>query len=142
MKYQNGVREIKPIQSREVTRNDWLMAMFHDLAGAKVSSIKEKNCETPLISRWEVFDPEKVEDKNSLPYPWNFVYVIHNQPSRKDCITGRYRYVHSPKPILPQYPMNACSGLFVITNRKARIASLEGDDLIWIGDEFKEELGN
>jgi len=82
-----------------------------------------------------LFDPEQVENPDTLPDYWKMVWEMHNKPDMGDCRSLRYRYVHIPRDILPRYPRVPCKGLFQL-DRDVDIDNLKETDLIHIGNEF------
>ena len=130
----NGIQEINPIK-QHFPDQELLFGILVD-SGCLVSGFLNR----PSISyseKWEIFDPSKVKDYNRLPDYWKKVYDEHFKPERKDCVELKYRYIHSPEKIIPQYPHGPCKGIFVISDKNIKIRDLTTKDLIWIGDEFE-----
>jgi hypothetical protein len=140
MKTVNGITIIDPIIHKEVSTRDILLHCL-SCAGATVSSIPKdelKGQET-FSKQYELFDPEKVNEKDNLPPHWYEVYEMHNRPEMKDCRDLCYRYVHCPEEIYPYYPKVLCKGIFCLTNRNIKLNKIHEDDLTFIGDEIFEE---
>ena len=134
----NGLKIIKPFNTvPTLTRTDILLGLF-DACGAKVSSMPRNYTSMSYSDKWEFLDPEQVKDESMLPEYWRKILALHNASDRKDCVTLRYRYIHVPVEILPQYPRVLCKGIFVITDRSKEIEDLTPDDLIHIGNEIEE----
>ena len=132
----NGVVIIKQIKLTLPTKRDILCAML-SMAGCKVSSIPNKvEGNESYSDEWEYFNPERVEEPSVLPEHWKMVYEFHNQPDMRDCRELRYRYVHCPEEILPQYPRVPCKGIFCLVDRWVRWNSIQEKNLIHIGNEF------
>lgn len=133
--YKNGILEINPVKDKELDLHNLALGLAFTIGGAHVSGY-DKRISTVFVNKWEIFDPEKVEDPSDLPEHWYKVYTTHNEPNRKACRDLKYRYLHSPKELLPDYPKTYCSGIFVITNKDTPINKITGSDLIYIGDEI------
>ena len=133
------IKQLKTIQSDVPTKRDIIFALM-TACGAKISSMPEE-IEGQIVysDRYELFDPEKVRkhDIPNLPEPWDQAYKLHMQPDMGDCRTLRYRYVHVPVEILPEYPRVPCKGIFGLTDRKVRANQIKAKNLIFIGNEFE-----
>jgi len=136
MEFVNGIASIPPLAFQGLTEETLILAMF-DTLGCSVSSMP-RNYESKVYSdKWEVFDPEKVTNVDALPPHWKEVYKLHTAPDRTDCVLYRYRYVHTPRDILPQYPRVPCKGIFCISDDKIDINKLTERDLIHVGNEVE-----
>ena len=133
----NGIREIEPFSIGNITNIDIFLGLF-DLAGCSVSSMPRDYKSFAYSNKWELFDPRKVRNFEHLPEYWKKVFIEHYKPERKDCVDLKYRYVHIPVDILPQYPRVPCKGIFVLTNNSIKDNEIKADDLIHIGNEFIE----
>ena len=134
----NGLEIIEPFNVvPKLTRTDFLLGSF-DMCGCSVSSMPKNYKSKVYTDKWEFLDPEQVKDESMLPEYWRKILALHNAPDRKDCVTLRYRYVHIPVDVLPQYPRVPCKGIFVITDREKQIYELTSDDIIHIGIEEVE----
>ena len=141
MEFRNGVTELDGIPSSKVESIDLLLGMMSDL-GASVPSMPANLEFVTYTDKYELMDPEQVENPEDLPPYWKVVYDVHNLPEMRDCRYLGYRYVHSPQEIMCRYPRVPCKGMFVITNRNVSVDEITGDDLIWIGDEIEERMNN
>lgn len=137
MKFQNGIMEIK-LKGKHVEflQRDWFDLAFKSL-GASVSGMPD-NYESHIeTNKTELFDPEMVEQPCNLPLYWLKVYRKHNEPEMRDCVRLRYRYVHVPFDIVPQYPRVPCKGIFCLDSHKVRFDQITIKDLIHVGNEFQ-----
>jgi len=135
----NGIRMMKPLKDvGNITKVDILSALLVR-AGVRVSSMPPNLEEFTYTSNWEFFNPEKVKDPDDLPDYWGMVFDMHNRPDMKDCRDLKYRYVHTPERILPQFPRVLCRGIFCLTNKNVKFKEITADDLIYIGNEFESE---
>jgi len=135
----NGTRMMKPLKDvGTVTTRDLLSALLVE-AGVKVSGMPSNLEEFVYTPNWEFFNPEKVKDSSDLPSHWRMVFDMHNRPDMKDCRDLKYRYVHTPEHILPQFPRLLCKGIFCLTDKNVKFKDIIANDLIYIGNEFKGE---
>lgn len=135
-KFNNGIMNLNFKNERVNLKKQDYLGLAFKILGCKVSSFPDNYISESLINRTELFDPEKVNSKEDLPYPWNLVFEEHNRPVRGDCVRFRYRYLHLPFDIVPQYPKVPCKGIFVISDRKVKWYEIGVNDLIHLGDEF------
>lgn len=135
-KFENGLRTLKPLAYVYWRKEDNAGNAFKAL-GCFVSGFPADYNSEVYSNRWELFDPEKVEDPSTLTGIWEKVYEMHNRPNMKDCRDLRYRYVHVPIYILPQYPHVPCRGIFGLTDRSITISQIKSSVLIHIGNEFE-----
>lgn len=129
------IRIIKRPALNRPTAADLLSALLVEF-GCKASGYDTPLGQETYHDRWELFDPELVREGDELDAPWDMVYARHMQPNMRDCRELRYRYVHCPVKIFPQYPHFPCRGIFVLCSRSTRSDRLNEGDLIFIGDEF------
>lgn len=130
------IKEIKPINDALVTDRMLFGALASDL-GCSVSGIPRNYNSISYNGKWEYFDPAKVKFPDDLPDHWAMVFKMHNRPDMGDCRYLKYRYVHTPIDILPQYPHIPCKGIFCLTDKNIPIDQIQGKDLIHIGNEFE-----
>ena len=133
----NGITEIKPFLTGKVKKSDIIAALLSDL-GCSVSDMPRDYPSKDYCGRWELFEPEKVEEPEDLPDYWRMVYNLHNQPTMKDCQDFHYRYVHVPVEIMCRYPRIPTKGIFCICEDNVDIKKMTGDDLININNEFAD----
>jgi hypothetical protein len=130
----NGIMEIEPLKFDGLKRQD-LVSLLFTIAGAKCSDMPADYQSKSYSNKWELFDPEKVDNPKDLPDYWKMVYDMHNRLDMKDCKDLRYRYVHTPEKILPRYPRVPCQGIFQLDRDTIDIRETS---LIHIGNEFEE----
>jgi len=138
MKFENGVRQIQ-LQEEvpKLTQHDKINLCF-TMLGASVSSMPRNYRSRTETDKLELFDPEKVVDSKKLSSYWRKIWELHNQPERRDCVKLRYRYVHVPHNILPQYPRVPCKGVFCLTSREVKWYNITPNNLIHIGTSTDE----
>ena len=135
----NGLEIIEPFNIvPKLVRSDFLLGIL-DAVGCSISSMPRNYTSMSYSDKWEFLDPELVEDESLLPEYWRKILALHNAPDRRDCVVLRYRYIHVPVEILPQYPRVPCKGIFVITDNSKKVEELTMDDLIHIGNEIEED---
>jgi len=137
-KFENGVKRIKLKSKDVILSSDDIFSLLLSSLGASVSNMPKNYQSSALSDKLELFDPEKVVSPELLPLHWKKVWKKHNEPDRIACIRFRYRYVHVPFDILPQYPRVPCKGIFALTSRKVLWNKIEPSDLIHLGGEFDE----
>lgn len=135
----NCIKIIQRPKASLPSKQDLIFALMTEL-GAKVSSMpRHITGQKTYHDRWELFNPAKVRKYDILPEPWNKIYEMHMRKDMKDCRDLKYRYVHAPVEILPQYPRVPCKGVFCLSDRTIRSDRLKESDLIFIGNEVEDE---
>lgn len=135
----NGITIIKPIKDSQISTSDLRRALLKDL-GCSISGMpNEVEGNIAYSNKWEYFNPRKVTDPEALPEHWKMVFDFHNKPEMRDCRELKYRYVHCPTEILPQYPRVDCKGIFGLCDNSVRWNKIAAYDLIHIGNEFVKE---
>lgn len=137
MKFRNGVMEVKLKNTIKLTQED-IMSMCFLALGASVSNMPANYHSRTETDKLELFDPERVTNPEELPEYWRKVWALHNQPGRRACVDFRYRYVHVPFNILPQFPRVPCKGIFCLDSRKVSLHNIAADDLIHVGTSVDE----
>lgn len=133
----NGISTIGPIPSDILSADDRLIQAIQRLSGGgdylAVSG-------SAAVSEWQLFDPEQVEDPSALPAHWTQVFNLHFDPQRIDCRKLRFRYVHSPVPLISSYPRAPRVGIFCL--HMSRESKITAADLVYIADDLDEIPGN
>jgi len=133
----NAIVYMEELRNDKVTDTDLLLAMM-DLFGAKVGGMSGIREGKTYSSKWEWFDPFQLtsfDDVDDLPWYW--AKLVSNMNS--ECWKCGYRYVHSPKEILVQYPRVPVKGIFAVTSKDATPETVKASDLIHLGDEFLDD---
>ncbi len=133
----NCIKIIKVKEDEGITKRDLLSALLVHL-GATVSNMPRNlsGHQETYSDNCELFDPRKVTKSDILPDYWKMVYDMHNKPDMGDCRYFRYRYVHIPYEIIPQYPRVPCKGIFCLDSKKVRSNNIKTSNLVFIGNNL------
>ena len=127
---------IEPIDTGLPTTGDLAEGFLLSL-GVSSSHYKKNYPAGSYCDKWELMDPELVEDSAALPEYWKRIYDMHMQPNMRDCRDLRYYYIHSPVTIMCYYPTNPCAGIFCVSERKP-VSELRRYDLVNINSDIEE----
>jgi hypothetical protein len=130
----NGLYDIKPIKSIKVTSHHLVLALAHDLGGARISTMPdniEGNKDYGL--GFQLLKIGEILNIDDLPEKWQIIIKAMNS----ECWRIGYTLIHSPNPILCGYPDLPMCGFFCAP-KEIDLENINAKDLIHTAGQFIE----
>lgn len=127
--------EINPIGSDKISQGDIFGALM-SACGARVGDMPDNpDGDKAFTKKWEWFDPIAMteDDYEDLPEHWQTLVRNQNQ----ECWNLKYKYIHSPVPILCSYPRVPLRGIFGV-DENCTPETVTAKDLIHLAGQFTE----